>query len=477
MSGFFPHLGGANMGFTPLAISSFTGVLTDIVNDIGAGVNGWVVHDDRRGDTNYLIPCNSGPQNGVDTSINYTYWSVTNGSNLLSQGQTNATAFRTVSRSLAYTALHGTGTVITFDSGTNYYTVQNSGTSYQLTLDRNYTQTTNTTIRPQEKPDGYVILKNTNTTKDFYIGIFRPHCYGDAVRVQTFENWNATTHSGSGAGPMEIMRAYENGYLRSTGTAVQYMMWLLPGIFSLYTSANPADTFYTGSTTDILHSDLFYAGVFTSTKAGDTAGPIVQMCSNQEMSGLYCNSNGQGYMSNMGCAAVMRNFYPSGTMWHDIFHNGPTPASQLSSFPNNNRYLFWPRAKSYLDSMNRAVLDDSGRFQLTDCELYQGGRTDSLYSDFEGKRGDLKYIKVPMFFPSSLNRAVLGPADDGNTYIVFKVDYPSALGGSSYSATDLGQIYASTGFSFASPAMNVSDIVNSLGTTRIFRYFALPINI
>src|SRR5512140_191782 len=77
MAGFFPHTGIINGGYTALAPSSYTNILSDIVTDIGAGVNGWTVFDDQRapggGATSIYVAHQRGFASGGYTSATFTF--------------------------------------------------------------------------------------------------------------------------------------------------------------------------------------------------------------------------------------------------------------------------------------------------------------------------------------------------------------------------------------------------------------------
>src|ERR1700745_1875196 len=92
MGGFYPHTGMITQGYTTLPCTTFDTALTDIVTDLGSGVNGWTLYDDQRGviGSNLWAWCG-----GFNSSYQYQtqkyFWYLTNGSANCGWGYTYGT--------------------------------------------------------------------------------------------------------------------------------------------------------------------------------------------------------------------------------------------------------------------------------------------------------------------------------------------------------------------------------------------------
>jgi hypothetical protein len=141
----------------------------------------------------------------------------------------------------------------------------------------------------------------------------------------------------------------------------------------------------------------------------------------------------------------------------------------------------WPRARTYLNNLDRSILDEQGRLQICDIEVYQAGNNPA-YTASEGKRGDVKYLKYPMYNPSGLDMTVFGPANDGNTYVMIRTTYPGRTQNATLAAISIdarsSNINLLSGFAYAEMSTTIGDIVAGTSTPGwLHRYFLLPINI
>ena len=485
---FFGHFGNQYSGYTALSASSFGALLNDIAADVGNAVssgtaNGWSLWDDQRYNSSALIVSVPGC-GGLNLNSSYSTFGVTSASLSMTVGNNGTN--NSISAQFI-TGGPGTGTMLTFNTGTTFYNIGTTGTQvYNVALDRPYAQVTSLSNHPQERVEGYIVLKCSSSMKSFYVGLFRPHSYGHTLHTQIFETWDNSTHSGTNPGPQEFMRAYQNGMVKNSGTSVRYGLWLLPDSFAVWTGGNP----YTESiqsqslpyTDNNIYSDFFYCGNLIPFRQNDTNGCIIQACSCQNLSGLGVVAGASTtYGIWHGGAPMMRTV--DGTVWNDIFSNGPTDITkQYSSFPAKNVYTIWPRSRTYLHFPYVSILDEQARMQICDIEVYQGGGF-TQYQAWEGKRGDIRYLKYPMYNPSTFEFQSF-TANDGNTYVIVKSSYNQMFDNSAQVYLDaqlaIGNRQGS-GFSFASPlntTTTAGDIIYGVNQTGFLpRYFLLPINI
>lgn len=437
---------------------TFSSTLAQIVADVGAGINGWTVYDDQRETTTYLIPTMMGGSNSSAASCFITF---TNG-RVGVTGTANQTYF-----SASWLIAATTGTQITNDSGSNFYTVTSQQNNSNASLDRNYTGASTNNHYTMEKPQGYLVLKQTSAQKSFYVKIDRPNTYGDLLRFQTFESWNSTTHSGTNGAPQEIVRAYDNGMLHHAQTKISYIMWLLPDAFAFYGGADPNE-YSIGA-----YNDLFYAGNLTPYRNGDT-NCLTQACTNQAMSSFSVSNNPASttYAASWGASIMLRNAAGDVT-WIDPAING-----QAAQFPMRCMYAMVPRGRYYLHDTTRTQLDMDGRQNICDIEMYSCGPV-GLFQNSEPKRGSVKHLRLPMFNPSGMNLTSFGPCDDGNTYIMVRVSFPFGVEGVASPTTDQTTTKTASGFSlgqgFSTAAGEISP--NNLSTLAVPRFFLLPINL
>jgi len=457
MAGFFPHTGGYPSGYTALPVSTFSTILDDIVADVGTGQNGWTLHDDQRsGFTPLVWAANVAGANYA--SGNLTNISFTASSQAISQ---------TTSGRFRRNWIIGGGTTGTFISTdqTNWYYLSALASQVAGTLDRNYTGGTAQNHLVYEKSGPYIVLKCTSSQKTFYVLIARPVSYGISLRLQVFESWNAGTHVGTNGGPMEELRAYEDGTGRAGTHRLQYLLFLLPDVLGLWVSGYAAD----GGT---YLADFFYTGNLNPLRVGDNTC-LVQACSHQELSGIYPSTNATYSTANnrTGTAPMFKNI--GGEMWTN-------PAAAFS-FNDNCGYMLFPRGASYVFGIDRTNLDDGAKFQFCEMDAYYCGAANNGFTANEGKRGELRHLKVPVMNPSGLHLASLGPADDGNTYLLFKVSGPqqlvtaitSLMGDTVYNSNAASGFY----FNWRNGTLGDLNVATSNYQTMGTRWFMMPINL
>ena len=486
MAGFFPHVGTYQAGYTSLPSSTQATILDNIVADVGAGVNNWTVWDDQRSAATPLVV--NANQGWLNVNNTYGQFTFTNGSSTFSQ--TNCRFPRDVNLGV---------TQISMDQ-TNWYTINTVnnggsaglGASLSLTgvLDRNFTGTSTTTGRPFVKMPKYVVLKCTSTQKTFYVLIGQVG-YGDPVRLQVFETWDATAHTGTNPGPQETMRAY-NWYGPGT-RRIQYILWLLPDAFALWTSGLPGEIAnganqptganFLANGVAIPWADFFYAGNLSPYRSGDNTC-LVQACTNQELSGIYVT---QG-VYNSTLAAMCDSFNGgapmmyalNGSKWRD-----PAPGI-VSTFPGHNVYSLWPRGPAYFYGPDRTTLDEAGKMQYCEVDAYQVGQVNNGLYVSEGRRGEVRYLKYPIHNPSGQNLISYGASDDGNVYICVRTTYPFVYGNytglrdtTDTTNADVANYNALSGFAHTNRNGNFGELLcaPSYLNVRIPRFFLMPINI
>jgi hypothetical protein len=97
----------------------------------------------------------------------------------------------------------------------------------------------------------------------------------------------------------------------------------------------------------------------------------------------------------------------------------------------------------------------------------------------EGKRGDVPYLKTPVFNITSSPLSQFGPADDSNTYILIRVDLCDYLVDQAYNGqtTDVQLGNGFSGFSSSGVVTTVGDVIVSTTPSILFRYFLMPTNL
>jgi hypothetical protein len=511
---FFPHVGGASTAYNPLAETTFDSILDSIVLDVGAGQNGWTLYDDQRtlGTTNFIQAYGNyggveGPAGGTTALTNWTTGTsaAPNSSNWASAAGNNAG-----------TELYAGRTQIALSSSNNngWYTVNSTasliGGLWNFTLTTNFTGSTYSNGPYFVKLQKYIVLRSTGSlNKTYYMLLARPDSACDILRVQAWETWTSGSATGTVAGPMEIMRGTETcdtvNFTSGTGAGswggmpVKYMLWLLPsGVFGLWaglgsciTNAQP-------------RSDFCYAGPLDTTGVtGSDSNAVVFVCSNTQLSGFgawpqtaYNQTFSQGTLGgNTSAARCLRTL--AGEAWS-------MPISGANSTrPNgwnpNNQYTLWPRGMPYFWATDRAQLDQGGRVQYTEFDLYQvGGNSlgqgvnswNPSGSAFnEGKRGTLAYLKCPITNPSGLHLVTIGAGPDALNYVMFKVWYPQGTAApyNTYRQYDIGGLSSVeeklTGFasSWKITGAAATPLGDLGGTTSAwimwYRWLLMPINV
>ena len=442
MPGFFPHTGLQTSAYTPLPKTTGDNLLNDIVADIGAGVNGWTLWDDQRTNLTdlYYPPVINF---GIDRSTylsgygQYVYYAFVNGNSTGTCYMNNTEAaydwYRAV-RSFAPSGSSGnvSGSQITLD-GTNFYTIVNvypgSGQATdnpKIYLDRNFAQGSVNVAAIRAKIWGYIVLKCTSAQKTFYVKLTRPASNADGLMVRAFETWDNVAHSGTVGGPSEILRTHNTNVGVKSTDALRYVLWLLPDVFGLYMGGDP----YNGNPASKI-SDFIYIGNLTPYRAGDT-DCLIQCCTNNEYSGLAAMA-GSTYAP--GVAVCLRGLNPSNT-WADPTVSGNPPAVgylntggvyYVPRYTGGCMYQISPKGVPYYQNPWRAAYDNYGRFQICELGVFSAEQCSNGSGNplgNEGKRGDMKHVKLPLFNPSGFNLVQFGPADDGNTYLIIRADFP-----------------------------------------------------
>ena len=494
MAGFFAHISGAGVGFTCLAEATYSGVLDSIVADVSAsgGANGWTVYDDQRvsGTGNFLVGL--GNIGGYDAGPSNAYCDWNSGSSTANVANSR---WNNNGGNGAGTELYPGKTNISFDAK-NWYLVNTlpglsggSNTNWSFALSTNYSGTTFTAQPYYVKLQKYIVLKCSHAQKDFYVLLARPDSPCDILRVQVFEAWDNSAHSGTNGSNQEILRGldgpdttfWSNNWDQQP---CRYLLWLLPGAFAIWAG------FGAGPTDRVIQYDFAYAGNLDTTNLrSNDSNALVFACSNQRLSGFGVNSNNQNYTQGLfansfgglwGGARVLRTL--QGDLW-SMVSGTPSGSIRPSGWNPTNQYGIWPRAATYLDRVDIAWLDRSNRFLFTELDVYQMGssalNTGSFYS--EGKRGQMRYIRFPVGNPSGGHLMTIGPADDGNTYVMVKSFYTSNPGvnpSGSYAFNDFGQENKMSGFAYTRKFGPLGE-VNALGNSDVvwLRWFMMPTNI
>lgn len=428
MGGFFPHLGNIpTQGYTTLPCTTFNAALDDIVNDLGVGVNGWTLYDDQRGIQGLMTwPWNGGWNSSYYSNQQKDWWYFISGSPNVGWGYTyNGSGQSQYSDAGRANWDFGINSItqLSWDNGANWYGVLSVQSYQDFKLDRNYTGSTYSGgATCYMMVEGYIVLKCTSSQKNFYLKISRPKSFGSRFLVfQVFETWNASTHTGTGGGPRESVRAYSNATIRTGTSTVMMILFFLPDAFAMWSCGDLAAV--SGGQT----SDLYYCGNLTPLRSNDNTC-VIQVCTNQDFSGIGVNcisplfnnnTAGRGSPGNypiVGAAMLMRNL--QGTLWWDN--------TSKNAAPFTNMYSIVPRGMDYIYDVSRTNFDESAKMQFTEYDAYHSGTYNNGNVENEGKRGELKYIKSPIMNPSGLHLASLGPSDDGNTYMCIHNSNPWA---------------------------------------------------
>ena len=499
MAGFFNHIGGATVGTTPLPETTFSGILDSIVSDIGAGVNGWTLYDDQRvsGTGNFIIA--NGNVGGIDSGGSAGEAAWTSGSST----PPSNTNWQASAGNQAQTEFYPGRSLISFDK-TNWYQVTNipalTGASNQFwtfTLNTNYSGTTFTNQQYYVKLQHYIVLQCSSSQKTFYVLLAKPDSTCNILRVQAFETWSTSSHTGTVPSNQEIIRGsdspetifWNNNW---DNQPVKYMLWLLPHAMGIWAGWGSGPTSRTPMYDFAYIGNLDLTGLPTS---GTDTNALVFGCSNQQLSGFGINFSqniATGYAANsmgglMGGMRCLRTL--NSESW--------APPISSTSRPNGwhpaNQYAPYPRGMSYMQRLDATGPDIGGRVQFTELDVYQmgGGSTSTTGTNYtpgsgtgytEGKRGMMRYVRVPVNNPSGLHLSTVGPGDDGNTYIMFRTFYGQATSasGNSYTFYDGGNEAKLTAFAWGRKATttNPSDIqTGSASSIRWIRWFMMPTNL
>jgi len=475
MAGFYPHIGSITRDFTTLPLIEGTGVLNAIVTDIGAGVNGWTIYDDMRNQTGSM-PIYYAFANGVfkqDTTTRTFAWTSTSGSS-------NIYGYQPYGFNPAYAIVMDPGRQdISFD-GTNWYTAYYSAwpNNYvSATLDRNFAQASTQTQYLQMRSKSYLVLKCSSSIKDFYVQISAMNS-PTLLYTRVWESWNSATHVGTNGGQTEILRGYAEMIGNST---VQHR-----AIFFFYPDACLiwwGGVHGSGSWAQ----SMMYAGNLDTTgiRAADT-GALWAGWSDTSYSGF--SQTGGNVWATMwqfwGGSQCLRTL--NGETWSDAtgFHT-------WNKTTHTNCYQFVPRGKTYIHNIFNPGVDRASRVLFCDVDIYQGGITSDgttcgLFNAHEGRRGVLRYLKVPITNPMDMDYCVFGPAQDGNSYIMIRtimnwggIPGPNAPG---WTNLDFGHSsnYSPSSFSLPPVACGVSGVGQSAGIAAtangvMFRYFLMPL--
>lgn len=421
MPGFFPHISSPTAAFTALGRVAATGILDSIVTDVGAGVNGWSLWDDLRSNgASYPVWAPLYVSQG-----NYSqYIGGTDYGWYFRSGSSIWTGYQPYGFSMYYAISSDVNnpTVISADSaGSTTYNAYYSGYANNYataTLDRPYAGATANLRQVYRKVSRQIVLRCISPTKTFYVWLGTPaegQAGGPYLYIRLWETWNPTTHVGVGGSQMEHIRFWTYGNAPTWWT-IQYLLWLLPDAFALWTGGD--------------YNGLGYPNDWRFTYAGnlDTSGQrlgdtdaLVLIASDTSLTGLGipCNRSFQ-YNGNTipgGGIQCLRTL--AGEPWCQPGYQG--------SYYLRNSYQIYPRGRWYGNLPDAPQMDSLNHFEFTDIDLWHmGGCYGNQYA-FQGselRRGMLRYVKMPISNPSGLHLATTGPALDGNQYIIFRQSQP-----------------------------------------------------
>ena len=429
MAGFYPHIGTSFGTYTALARVSASAFLDSLVGDLtgntGGTINGWSLYDDLR-------------SNGSS----YPLWVpvMTNGGGVLnSYNSPGVNSFYFVSGSITATSylpwgfdfrvnlstVPGTGTVIgsgtggattiSIDpTGTNVYQAYVSSVTLNYvtaTLDRNYAQATAGCRIFWKKLIRYVVFKQTSGTKTFYVLVAQTHetVGGPQMYIQVYEGWNATTHQGTVGSAIEHTPFWvEMGI--NPRASMRYVVWFIPEVFAIWTSGDPV----WGSPNE----KFSYVGNMDTSglRSGD-ADALVFIPADTTLTGFHNNTiatNQTARTAMAGASQCLRTL--QGEPWS-------MPDGISSGYYFRNQYYPFPRGKWYAFGGGNGTVDSAARFQYTDLDLYHGDHAfygESSMGQNEGRRGALRYVKIPTSNPSGMHLGTIGPAADGATYMFIR---------------------------------------------------------
>ena len=477
------HLGIFYSGTGSLPPSTFHTFLDDIVADVSGAIasgtsNGWSVYDDQRNLSSTMI-C-SWLRCAQPSSINgYTPGII----------MTSASQQITCAASVASTLLEELGGFTNFGiqigSGTLaggppvvWYDIIGVATNFSASIAVPYTGTTaaksvwmQCTGSNTGHRYGYVILKcsASDGMSDLYVQIMRPPSYAEVCYAQAFASWNSATHSGSSPGPMDAIRGYASQHLSSS--AVIYALGLFSGALTLWANGYPLTDF---------NGDLLYYG-----SIDPTHGPIldpsasVWACTHQVKSAFTAESRSTIVTTNLPTGGATSLIGVGGIVW--------TRTSQ----PYTNTIELCPRGKFYLDALSNTQLDKASNFQMVGIDVYNG-RQSSFGSDNALRRGGLRYLRYPVSWPSGMHMQRIFPADDGNDYLILRVQYTGYVASQNSTQTgwaslDSGapvNVAMASGYCLLGTTLSTTEsigefvfVTSGAAAKRQPRFFCIPTNI
>lgn len=426
MPGFYAHVPASYGAYTALPMVAGTGILDSIVNDIGAGVNGWTVYDDQRsagtGTTMIVNVMNAGMyQNSINT-ISNSYTAISG--NGIAVGDTS------VGYNWAY-SISGQAsapTDISWD-GTNWYTAYYSAwptNKVTATLDRNFAQATSFTNKLKTRCRSYIVLQCSSSIKTFYVqlGLKTGNPGGPLLYTQPYETWVTATHTGTVPGQLECLWAYWAGVV-ANDVQVQYVLALYSEAMFLW--VNGATTAYGQNTT--MPTSMYVGNLDTTPfRSGTDSGALWAGWSCTAYSGLTVSKGhpyNQGWQQ-WGNGMCLRT--RGGSPWVPVTdYHVPQPNVHVTPFVY---YQFVPRGRTYLEFTPGSSINTSGKALLSTVDIYAGGISGPVTTYFatnnegpptyEGVRGELRYLKVPVTSPAGQHMRTWGPMQDGRSYIILR---------------------------------------------------------
>ena len=491
MASFNPHVGDSvNGGFTPLPNIKNDDFIDSIVQDVGPGVNGWSVYDDMRTSGSsypilYRTWIGSGILNASETDRTNYGFNFVNGSPFVS-GNLN------YGFDWAYTIQQWPGLTPISVDGTSWYNAgwySTAGAYRVARLEVNFSGTSGYRNAVYQRCTYYVVLQCSSSQKTFYvmIGQAKDRTGGPFIFTQCFETWNTGTHAGTNGGPFEWVKpVVEGGTLMSV--RMQYISWFLPDVFALWTrgiygSGTPTENF------------LYIGNIDTSTtwNPGTESDALVHITGDTTYSGYTLpgpklavyqanpgGSNGPFYtFSPIQCLRTA-----GGVIWKT-----PTAYNDANYL---NSYQIFPQGRPFHLDVTQQMSDTQSRVNMIGLDLWHVG---SPYSALvtEGKRGTLKYIKMPMGVPAGQNLVCTNVASDGYSYITLKTGpgwvpkmYTESRSPATINTTIFNQVNNQcTGWGWTSKSAYASSVaynpVGECSTDRntdsmILLYVMMPIN-
>ena len=488
MAGFYPHVGTdvAGAGFTALPTTSSYSLLESIVSDInlaGGTINGWTVYDNMI-DSGASYPAgfyafnNGRLTNATNSSI--TSWTFTSGSNkMVSDYRYSYNPYNTLSYPWDTGTLPNSASYISVD-GTNWYRAVASTWAVMMTatLDRNYAGATTFTRDLQVRCTKYIVLRCTNTTRTFYVMIAQ--ISETAIYfVRIYESWNSTTHTGANFSNTEMIRPniWNYGYLQGAASKraqMQYVLCLYSNAMVLWTSA-----------VDYPYPQMIYVGnLDTSGVKSFDEDALWFGSTDTSYSGLLAGRGTLTFYGQpnvyFGSSQCIRSW--AGTNWAGCnTYNEGIGGEVLCQVV--------PRGRTYINNFVSPSLSNKSRIEMCDIDVYNAGANNDNYNPAmalaaDTRRGMIRYVKIPVTNPANMNLATTGPSQDGNQYMMLKVNKPITGAGTGIvdggAASFMTQDSAAT--NVASSFCQVSgldgqfaDIKVTTSNISLFRYFLVPI--